>query len=122
MLEPLKGGKSITIHERNIEERLTKIFKVKSRVASEIMTVILKFKVHSYLLRKNNYIKRRSIKSCKCAGETVSNLSTKIRDILPENIEKVDSLKDFKNKIKLWLLINCLCKLCKIYVANVGYV
>ena len=122
MLEPLKGGKSINIHERNIEELLTKIFKVKSRVASDIMTVILKFKVHSYHLRKNNYIKRRSIKSCKCAGETVSNLSTKIRDILPENIKKADSLKDFKNKIKLWLLINCLRKLCKIYVANVGYV
>ena len=86
------------------------------------MTEILKFKVHSYHLRKNNYLKRRSIKSCKCSGETVSNLSTKIRDILPENIKKADSLKDFKNKIKISLLINCLCKLCKTYVANVGYV
>ena len=51
--ELLERDKSVTIHERNIQVVLTEIFKVKSRVAPEIMTDILKFKDHSYHLKNN---------------------------------------------------------------------
>ena len=76
--ELLERGKSFTIHERNIQVLLTEIFKVKSRVASEVMTEIFKFKDHSYDLRENNCIERRIIKSCKYVSETVSNLGAKL--------------------------------------------
>ena len=52
----LERDNSITIHERNIQVLLTEIFKVKITVALEIMIEILKFKDHSYDLRKNNCI------------------------------------------------------------------
>ena len=45
----LGRDKSATIHEKNIQVLLTKIFKVKSRVAPEILTGIFKFKDHSWL-------------------------------------------------------------------------
>ena len=50
------------------------------------MAEIFKFKDHLYDLRKNNCIERRIIKSCKYGSETVSNLGSKLWDILPENI------------------------------------
>ena len=56
--ELLERNKSVTIHERNIQVLFTEIFKVKSRVAPEIMTEIFKFKDHSYDLRNNNCIER----------------------------------------------------------------
>ena len=118
--ELLKRDKSVTIHERNIQELLTETFKVKSGVAPEIMTEILKFKDHSYDLRNNNCMERRIIKSCKYDSETVLNLGAKVWDILPENIKKAESLQGFKNKIKFWTPFNCLCTLCKTYIANVG--
>ena len=57
--ELLKRDKSVTIHERVIEVLLTVKFKVKSGVGSKIMTGSLKFKDHSYNLRKNNYIEKQ---------------------------------------------------------------
>ena len=50
-----------------------------------------------------------------------SSIQAKLRDILPKSIKCDESFLGFKNKIKVWTLINCPCKLCKIYVANVGY-
>ena len=86
-LEFLERDKSVTIHKRNIQVLLTEIFKVKSRVAPEIMTEIFKFKDHSPDVRKNNCIERQIIKSYKCGSETVSSLGAKPWDILPENIK-----------------------------------
>ena len=57
--ELLERDNSVTIHERNIQVLLTKIFKVKSGAAPEIMTEIFKFKDHSYDLRKNNCIEKQ---------------------------------------------------------------
>ena len=81
--------KLVTIHERNIQVLLTEIFEVKSRVPREIMTDISKFKDHSYILRKNNCIERRTIKSYKYGSETVSNLGEKLWYMVPENNKKV---------------------------------
>ena len=85
------------------------------------MTDISKFKDHSYILRKNNCIERRTIKSYKYGSETVSNLGEKLWYMVPENNKKIQSLQNFKNKIRLRTLLNCSCKLCKTFVANSGY-
>ena len=112
----------IQSHEKSIQELLTEIFKVRSGTAPEIMTKFFKFKNQLFDLRKNNCLEKRIIKSCKYVSETVSNLGAKLWDILPENIKKAESLQEFKNKIKYWTPLNCPCKLCKTYIANVGYV
>ena len=54
--------------------------------------------------------------------EKVANLGAKLWDVLPENIIKAESLQEFKTKLKFWTPLNCLCKLCKTYIGNVGYV
>ena len=99
---------------KEIFKYYSEIFKVKGGPAPEIMAEIFKFKDQSYYLR--------IIRLCKYGSETVSNLGTKLWDILPENIKKAESLQEFKNEIKYWTLLNCPCKLCKTYIANVGYV
>ena len=53
-----------TIHERNAEILLTEIFKVKSRLAPEIMTEVSRFKDSSHDLRNSDSMQRRNIKSC----------------------------------------------------------
>ena len=93
----LERDNSVTIHERNIQV-LTEIFKVKSGAAPVIMTEFSKFKDHSYILRKNNCLERRIIKSCKYGSETVSNLGAKLLDILPENIKKLNLFRNLKRK------------------------
>ena len=67
--ELLERDKSLNIHEGNIEVLLTEIFKIKSRVAPEIITKIFKFKDHSFYLRKKKCTEKRIIKSCKYGRE-----------------------------------------------------
>ena len=96
--ELLERDNSVTIHERIVHVLLTEILKIKSGAASEIMTEILKFKDHSYDLKKNNCLERRIIKSCKYGSETVSNLGAKLWDILPENIKKLNLFRNLETK------------------------
>ena len=54
--ELLKRDGSVNIHQRNIQILLTKILKVKSKAAPEIMVPIFNFKDNSYDLRKSNCV------------------------------------------------------------------
>ena len=36
-------------------------------------------------------------------------------------LKKIDSLKNFKKAIKIWNPKSCSCRLCKIYIQNIGY-
>ena len=51
--------------------------------------------------------------------KTVSNIQSKLCDILPENIRKAEYLHEFKNKIKYWTPLKIPSKLCQTYIANV---
>ena len=54
--------------------------------------------------------------------ETVSLLGCKIWDILPNEIKNSETLHKFKAKIKSWIPADCPCRLCKRYVAQVGFI
>ena len=82
--ERFERNELLTIHERNIQILLAEIFQVKTRVATEIITEIFKFKDHSYNLRRSNCIEWRIIKSCKYGSETVFSVGAKLWKILPK--------------------------------------
>ena len=37
-------------------------------------------------------------------------------------LKNAESLKTFKQKIKLWSLNNCPCKICRKFIKNLGYI
>ena len=43
-------------------------------------------------------------------------------EMLPDEYKKIEKLEDFKENIKKWTPVKCLCLLCREYVAGVGYV
>ena len=62
------------------------------------------------------------MKSVYHGSESVSILGPKILDILPDDCKDIDNLNTAKNKVKKWKPENCLCRLCKIYINNIGFV
>ena len=54
--------------------------------------------------------------------ETITSLSPKIWELVPEAIKSVTFLELFERQIKLWITDKCPCCLCKIYKSNVGFV
>ena len=117
--EFLERDDSVTIHERNIQILLTKIFQVKSQTAPEIMTPIFNFKDNSYDLRKSNCFRGKLLNHVSLVVKTVSNIQSNFCDILPENIKKAEYFHEFRNKIKYWTPLNCPSILCLTYIANV---
>ena len=66
----------------------------------------------NYDLRGNNFLERRRVKSVIYGTESISSLTPKIWEILPNEIKDSDTLQIFKAKIKKWVLVECPCRLC----------
>ena len=54
--------------------------------------------------------------------ETITYLGPKIWSIIPEEIGESALLETFRQQIKLWKPNSCPCRICKKYIANVGFV
>ena len=122
LCELLEKDKSFIIHERNVKIPLAEIFKVKSRLAPEIMIEVFRFKDRSYDLRNNDSIHRSNIKSCAYIRQWNSfQFWGKTSEISYLKILKVPNLFRCLKKC-LRTPINCLWNLSQIYVANIGYV
>ena len=98
------------------------MFKVKNNIAPEIMKELFAPKMTSYHLRNNNSFKRRRVKSGWNGTESVSYLGPKIWDLVPNEIKESESLNGSKFKIKRSVLEGCPCRICKIYLEQVGFI
>ena len=53
---------------------------------------------------------------------TLSYLGPKFWNIIPNEIKSAATLIVFKQKIRSWIPDKCPCKLCKTYIAGVGFI
>ena len=78
--------------------------------------------VYIYNIRGGNTLISNNIKAVNYGSETVSYLAPKIWRQIPEDIKNTNCLNSFKYKTKLWIPSACPCKLCKLYIPNLGYI
>ena len=119
--ELLTKDRSVTIHHRNIRALAIEIYKVMHGISPPLLNEVLVPRQCSYELRGNNFLERR-VKSVRYGTESISSLAPKIWEILPNEIKDSDTLQIFKAKIKKWVPVECLCRLCKIYLPQVGFI
>ena len=74
-----------------------------------------------YNFSKNLTFEIRNKKSVYYGSETIS-LGPKIWQLLPCNIKDSENLNIFKSNIKSCKPENCLCLLCKLYIADIGFI
>ena len=117
----LKKDNSVSIHHRNIQALATEMSKVKNIISPEIIKELFPPKVNPYDLCNNNSFKRRRVNSVWHGTESVSYLGPKIWDLVPNEIKEFESLNGFKFKIKRWVPEGCPCRMCKIYLGQVGF-
>ena len=75
---------------------------------------------HSYNLRCISQFSARLVSTVFHSTECISFLGPKICILLPENFKIINFLKNFKILIKKWKPENCSCRLCRVYIKNVG--
>ena len=122
-LQLLQKDNSVTIHQRNLQVLATEIFKAKNDLSPEIMKEVFELKEPSYSLRsKGNYFVRGNVKTTHYGIQSIKYLAPKIWDLVPDQIKHCGSLTKFKHFIKSWSPSDCPCRLCKTYIAQVGFI
>ena len=67
-------------------------------------------------------VNRRNIRTSEFGFETVSTSGAILWKDLPSELKSAESLKIFKQKIKLWSLNECSCKICRKSIKNLGHI
>ena len=119
--ELLNIDKSVTIHHRNLQVLATELYKVRHRLAPELINDIFKKRNVTYNFRKNSTFETRNIKSVYYGSETISFIGPKIWELLPSNIKDSENLNIFKSNVKSWKPENCSCRLCRLYIADIVF-
>ena len=88
----------------------------------EIMKEVSEIVEGPHALRNELKLKSRKIHSIRYAIETASFVGARVWNSLPSDPKQCKFLELFQSKIKIWILENCPCKLCKTYLQRFGYV
>ena len=111
--ELISKDKSVTIHYNNLQLHATKIFKTKNELNPDIMEEIFWFKSVDYNLWNNKSLKVGNLKTVSCGVESLTNLGTKIWNILLIEYWELKLLPVFKSKISNWVTDEWPCKCAK---------
>ena len=118
----LEKDGSASIHERNIKILATEMFKVSKNLAPSEMQEIFKLKDKpDYNLRYSSLFFRPLVKSVYKGTASLSFLGPKIWDILPDTYRDMLDLNSFKLALRRQRRVSCPCRICKVYMANVGF-
>ena len=110
------------LYHRNLRILTTVMFKVVRDISPEIMKEVFHFYSQNNInLRQAPTFYSRSINSVYYSKNSLALMGSKILELVPIEIRSSNSLTEFKRKIKHWKPTDCPCKLCKIYLHQVGY-
>ena len=112
-----------TVHQRNIQQLMIEMYKVKNDLGPSLLNDI--FKRANYkgpTLRRNKDFHRPTIKTHKYGEKSLENIGNIIWNLLPNQLKEKQTLEEFKVEIKKWKMDKCPCYLCKDFLAGVGIV
>ena len=112
---------SVSIHKKNIQMLAIELYKVKNNIGPEILKDVFKLKEENRYC-SNFTFKTKNVRTVTYGTESLSFLGPKIWSLIPDEIKNVDTLGEFKNKIKKWKILKCPCRICKTYIQNIGFI
>ena len=113
--------KEHTIHQQNIDVLMKEIYKFENNLSPPLTDYMFQVRKVNYNLRHFKKLSNTKKNSVKMGLETITYLAPQLWNLTPTEIKDAPSLLIFKEKIKSWYCDNCPCRLCKTYIANVGF-
>ena len=121
-LELLDMDKSFTIHGRNLQSLAIEMYKIEQNISPSFTRSIFPLANNPYQLRNKQTYQTENIRTVAYGSETIAYRGPKTWDLVPDNIKMSESLHAFRTKIRQWKPQGCSCRLCKTYIANVGFI
>ena len=95
------------IHDSNLQKLITEIFKVKMKLASEIMNEAFDIIECPSPLRNGLRFKSWNNRTVMYGTEIAAFVGSRIRNYMPSELKDSTSLNEFRSKIKTWKSENC---------------
>ena len=119
--ELLDLDNSVTIHQRNLRKLVVEMYKVKNNLSPLPMQGLFNEQINTYNLRNSRTWEIPNARTVFYGQESVRFKGPKPWELFPNDIKEAKSLAEFKTKIKAWKLPECTCRLCKTFIANLGF-
>ena len=108
------------IHHRNIQKVAIEMFKVKHNLCPGMVQTLF---IQKDGKKSGASFLRPQINSVHNGEESFRWFGPIVWDtMLPDNITKISDLENFKKVVKGSIPSNCLCRLCRSYIQNLGFV
>ena len=120
--ELLALDNSVTIHQKNLQRLAIEMFKVKNKISPLPIQELFKEHVNSYDLREKRCWEISKARTVHFGTETIRFRGPIIWEMLPTDIKESNNLQEFKTKVKKWKPDDCMCRLCKTYIHNLGFI
>ena len=119
--ELLERDNSVSVHNRNIQCLAIELYKVFNDICPDIMKDVFPLSTSSnYDIRSRRTFTTRSVKTVYYGVFVIP--STKVWELIPNNIKSIENLPKFKKAIKNWKPDVCPSRLCRPYIPQVGFV
>ena len=120
--ELLQRDNSVTMHQKNIQALAILMYKVVNNIVPSTVSEIFSFSNVNYNLRSGSQFHQPSTNTVWNGQETISNLGPYISNMVPEEMKQKSSLFAFKREIKQRVPNKYLCRICKNYLLNIGFI
>ena len=117
----LTRDKSFCIHHRNLQKLATEMYKVKHNISTTLFQELFPRYENSYNLRNNRCWQTSNVRRVGYGTESLLFRGQKTWQLLHESLNNSESLGQFKTLVKIWTPEGCTCKLCKIFINNLGF-
>ena len=117
----LQNNNDTCNHHRNIQTLMAEIYKIKNNLNPPVMDFIFERRNNTYNPRNFQEFAMKRKRTVKMGLETLKYRSPQLWSILPENLKQINSPVQLKESIRKWDCIDCPCRLCKLYLPNIGF-
>ena len=120
--ELLEIDSSDSVHEGNLRTLATEMYKIYHGISPTIINEIFTLRHQNQCnLRNWTYFDAPKVRTVNHGSESVRYLGSKIWEIIPAYTKVLDTTDKFKIAIKKWKPESCPCRLCRVYLQNIGY-
>ena len=110
----------VPLYQRNLQLLLIEIYKTVNNLNPSFMAEVFVTNVVPYNLRGSTNLVLPKARTNLYGIDTVRFVGQKLWQNVPKEIKESQSLDIFKRNIKA-IPLDCSCKLCKSYIANLGF-
>ena len=100
---------------------MKEIYKFTNNLSPPIIDHMFQFRENSYNLKNFQQLASSTEKTTKMGLEKISYRGPQLWNLVPQEIKESASFLICKDKIKKLNCTNCLCRLCRTFLANVGF-